>query len=236
MELKGRLKLIADKVPECGTICDVGTDHAYIPIYLVKKKVCRKAIASDVRKGPVAIASENVKKNRLDNEIEVRLGDGLQKLGRSEAEVIIIAGMGGLLITEIMAKDIQKCRNAVQLILQPMNALEVLREWLYSNGFNIIDEGLVAEEDKIYNVICAEWVGNVQIKEEVFYHVGQKLIEKGDPLLKRYLVKKINVLDVKIDGLKKTIHVENELAQNEGLKCRMTEILRDLENEAQKLK
>ncbi|MCX7921610.1 MAG: class I SAM-dependent methyltransferase [Clostridia bacterium] len=197
MELKGRLKLIADKVPACETICDIGTDHAYIPIFLILKGICKKAIAADVKTGPLLAAEENIKLYKLGEYIETRLGNGLEPISRGEAEAIVIAGMGGALIREILQKGFDVAKEAELLILQPMNAVEAVREWLYESGFEIYDEELVSEEEKIYNVITARWTGSVKKPQLIHYYIGESLIRKKDPLLKKYIGKKI-ILSEKI--------------------------------------
>lgn len=211
MELKGRLKLIGDKVPKCRILCDVGTDHAYIPIYLAQKGICEKAIASDVRKGPIEIADENIKKVSLENVIECRLGNGLDTLEEHEADVIVIAGMGGALIAEILEKGFIKAKKAACLVLQPMKAPEVLRQWLYLNGFDITDEELIVEENKIYNVIVARWTGAIREQEPIFLLIGEKLMEKQDPLLTRLLKRNIRILDKIIQGQKMSERVNTEI-------------------------
>lgn len=212
MELKGRLKLIAEKVPNCNVVCDIGTDHAYIPIYLIEKKVCNKAIASDIKRGPVKVANENIIKAGLGKLIDTRLGEGLKTIDINEADVIVIAGMGGILIKDILLQDIEKSKNAKALILQPMNAVEILREWLYKNGFNIYDEGLAGEEDKLYVVISANWTGYSTEHEEIDYYIGRELVENRDPLLFKYINKKLR-------QLKKIIcEIENSSTGNEEIK------------------
>ncbi|NJD04175.1 MAG: SAM-dependent methyltransferase, partial [Ruminiclostridium sp.] len=153
MDLKGRLGAIAEKIPQCGTLADVGTDHAYIPIFAVKNSMCRKAIAADVKSGPVGIAARNIKRYGYEKRIETRLGYGLEPITEAESDVIVIAGMGGILIREIIEKSIEKAQIARVLILQPMNMAEVLRKWLNENGFEIFDETLAEESDKIYNIL-----------------------------------------------------------------------------------
>jgi tRNA (adenine22-N1)-methyltransferase len=194
MELTGRLKLIAEKVPYCEIVCDIGTDHAYLPIYLIEKKVCKKAVATDVKTGPVNVAVENIKKAGLDKAIDTRMGNGLEKVKEAETEAIIIAGMGGILIKNILEQGFEKAKSARALILQPMNAIEILREWLYKNGFYIYDEELVSEVEKIYVVISAKWNSEHTPHEEIDYYIGRKLIEKRDPLLERYISKRLRIL------------------------------------------
>lgn len=231
LELKGRLLLIANMVSPCDILTDVGTDHGYIPIYLVEKGICSKAIACDVRKGPLNIAKRNIEEFQLTELIETRLGSGLEPISYSESDVFVIAGMGGLLIRDILLKDIDKARKAKRLVLQPMNAIEVLREWLYTNGFDIFDEALVQEEHKIYNVIVAKWTDQTRYMREIDYHIGEQLVKKHDRLLESYLMKKLKQLDNTIIGLKKAEYKDME-AINSKLKLReeMNDVLNIIKN------
>ena len=170
-------------VPECNIVCDVGTDHAYIPIYLVNNKKCKKAIASDIRPGPINIAKKNIEEYGLLDSIETRIGNGLDTIKENEEDVIIIAGMGGIIIKDILERGIDKAKKANALILQPMYAIEVVHEWLCSNGFEVYDEKLAREEKKIYDVIAAKWTGKIQKKDILYHHIGEKLFEKR-PLTK----------------------------------------------------
>ncbi|NLY44256.1 MAG: SAM-dependent methyltransferase [Clostridiaceae bacterium] len=193
-KLTPRLQLIADMVPAGTRVADIGTDHAYIPIYLVTKGIATYAIASDVRPGPVGKALENVKKYGLTNSIDIRLGNGLETIKPGEVDVIIIAGMGGILITDILTASKRVLNNIKRLILQPMIAQEEVRRWLAENHFIIADEALAAEGHKIYNIIAAE-PGDEKIEKEIYYSVGKKLIEKRDPLLGTWLIKSINTME-----------------------------------------
>lgn len=184
--LKGRLKLLADKVPECTVAADIGTDHAYIPIYLIQQCICKKAIASDVRIGPVNVADKNIGIYKMKDKIETRLGSGLDTLAENEADVVIIAGMGGTLLSELLEANTQKASETSALILQPMNDLDVVRKWLFDHKFDIYDEELTAEGSKIYCVLAAKYDGKDKSYDDFQLHVGKKLIEKRDPLLKSY--------------------------------------------------
>jgi len=195
MKLKGRIKFIADTIPECVIISDIGTDHAYIPIHMVENKKCKKAIACDIGEGPVAVANRNIKKHGMEGRVETRLGSGLKPISEDEMDVCVIAGMGGVLIREILMEDEKKAKKANTLVIQPMNCIELVREWLYLNGFEIYDEGLINEGFRIYNVIKARWTGKATKKEMVYYYIGEKLIEKKDPLLKRYINGRIGLMD-----------------------------------------
>ena len=228
MELKGRLKLIASMVPLCNTMCDIGTDHAYVPIFLVKNKICNKAIASDLRKGPVLRAEDNIRDFGMENYIESRLGNGLEDISKEEAQTVVIAGMGGVLIEEILSRDIEKAKNAVSLILQPMYAIEVVRKWLYENGFSIYDEGLVQEGNKIYNVIAACWAGKVEKPDPIYYYIGSKLVEKKAPLVVKYINSKIRQTEKIIRGMKKSENAHIELKHNIWLRDGLEKLLEEI--------
>lgn len=233
MQLKGRLKLIADMVPECGIVCDVGTDHAYIPIYIVRNGKCKKAVASDVREGPVLSARKNVGIYGLTDSIDVRMGNGLEPLKENEADVIVIAGMGGILIRDILTADIDKAKMANSIILQPMNAIEVVREWLYGNGFCIYDEGLAKEGFKIYNVIAAKWEGHAEKSEEIYYYIGKKLIDKKEPLLVKYLTNKIGQIEKAVNEMDNMKDKDSEAKMKLlELKTGLSKILDDFESDS----
>ena len=149
-----RLKAIINNVT-CREIADIGTDHAYIPIFLTENYLADKVIATDINEGPLFIACENINKKNLEEKIETRLGGGLSVIGEGEVDEIIIAGMGGILISEIIDNDINIAKNS-RLILQPMNAQYELRKYLLSHGFKIISEDISVEGFKVYNIIIAE--------------------------------------------------------------------------------
>lgn len=211
MELKGRLGAIAAKIPVCDTLADVGTDHAYIPVYGVLKGICRKALATDIRTGPVKIAEQNIRRYGLYDKIEARLGPGLGPVAPREADIAVIAGMGGLLICEILQDSLEKARRMKLFILQPMNSVEVLRKWLNEEGFKIYEEALAAEGNKIYNIICTGWTGSSSPRDEYDYYTGRELMLSGDPLLEALLAKKLKQLDVVIEGRKKSDAGRDEL-------------------------
>ncbi len=195
LELKGRLKLIADKVPVCSVVADIGTDHAYIPVYLIQQEKCCYAIASDVKPGPIQVANRNISKYKLSDKIETRMGSGLETLKENEADAVIIAGMGGTLLAELLDAHPEKVSGNTLLVLQPMNDLHVVRKWLYDNRFEIRDEELIAEGNKIYCVLTASYNGKYKEYNDFELHVGELLIEKRDPLLQAYCKMKASQID-----------------------------------------
>lgn len=210
IRLEGRLKAIADNVPVCGTVVDIGSDHAFLPIYLVKKGICAKAIATDVRKGPLNAAHRNISEYGLADVIETRLGYGLRPLKDDEAETIIIAGMGGVLISDILKDAMNQALRIGKIIIQPMYATEYLREWLQGNGFEIYDEDLAEEGNKLYNIIAAR-PSEVHAKASGTENVlGRALIAKKHPLLKKYIQKQIKIYSKIAEGLGKARNLSGE--------------------------
>ena len=166
--LTPRLKLISDLVTG-KTVADIGTDHAFIPIELISSGRCEKVIASDVNNGPAEIAKNNIKENGLD--IKVRVGNGLSVLQPGETEDIIIAGMGGKLICEILGAGYEVAKQS-RLILQPMNGQYELRKFLLKEGFVISHEDLALEGFKVYNVfVCDSEKKPLIYKDERDLHI-----------------------------------------------------------------
>ncbi len=191
-----RLQKIIDLV-DCENICDIGTDHAYIPIRLASLNMIKKCIATDKNKGPLESARNNVKKHRYDSLIELRLGEGLEPIEKNECELVIIAGMGGKLIGDIIEKDIEKSKT-FRFLLQPMNAQKELRERLIKNGFKITKEELSSEGFKVYNVFCCE-VGDMELPEEINLHIPKEL--EKHKLFKMLVNKKIREFEKILKGL-----------------------------------
>lgn len=200
MELSRRLAALAAYVPAGSAVADIGTDHAYLPVYLVKTGVCRRVIATDVREGPFSSAKDKVKGYGLDGRIELRLGDGLQALKPGEAEVLVLAGMGGNTIREILAAAPPVLNQCTRLVLQPMADAGDLRIWLAGRGWKIWNEQLVKEDGRIY-VILAAVPGEESAKDELYLELGPRLIEKKDPLLAVYLERITNKYERVLAGL-----------------------------------
>ena len=200
LKLNSRLRMIAEKIPRCRILADVGTDHAYIPIYAVMNGLCGKSLASDLRKGPLEMAGANIRRFGLDKRIETRVGNGLEPIAAEECDVIVIAGMGGSLIRDILSVSVNKAKVAQLLLLQPNNAADVLRKWLGENGFEIVRETLAIDAGKLYGLISAKWAGKVTAEDEFSYYAGNILLGSNDPLLRKYIEKKIKELEVVISG------------------------------------
>lgn len=208
MELSKRLKFIIKNVDKTNVLADIGTDHGYIPLYAVKNKICKRAIATDINKLPLDKAKLNAILEGVDEELEFRLGNGLEPLKDKEANVVIIAGMGGNLIKEILEKSINKVNELDYLVLQPAQNPEVLREYLYNNGYEIIKEDLCLDEEIYYELFKVKRKEGEDTKlDPIYYEVSPKLLMEKHPLLKDYL-------KLKIDSCKRVLEHINEETEN----------------------
>ena len=152
-----RLRKVAGFVPQDAKILDVGSDHAYLPIYLIQQGKISSAIAGEVVEGPYQSAVTNVADNQMSDKISVRLANGLAAFEvEDQIDVIVIAGMGGGLIADILDNGSAKLASVKRLILQPNNREDELRRWLCGHDFQIIKEALVEENGKFYEIIIAE--------------------------------------------------------------------------------
>ncbi|HHV63540.1 MAG TPA: SAM-dependent methyltransferase, partial [Peptococcaceae bacterium] len=153
IKLGPRLHTIASYVPPGARLADIGTDHAYLPVYLVQKGIIAKAIGVDIHQGPYTAACQTVKDYGLDNKIEVRLGNGLAPLEPGEVDTLTIAGMGGVTILEILNSNPLVTQEVSALILQPQGAEHRVRRELLAEGWKMQEECLVEEDERIYTVM-----------------------------------------------------------------------------------
>lgn len=153
--LSKRLAATAAMVTSGSRVADIGTDHAYLPIWLVKEGICPLAIAADLRQGPLLAAYEHVHKAGLDNRVALRLSDGLQKIAPGEVDTVTITGMGGPLICKILSDGENTVRTVKELILSPQSDVPEVRRYLLEHGIAIIDEVMVCEDGKYYVIIKA---------------------------------------------------------------------------------
>ena len=170
--LSARLQVIFDSVPNGAQVADIGTDHAYLPIALSMSDKCKKIIACDIKEKPLAKAKENIQKFGIKN-IDTRLGNGLSPVKKGEVDTVIIAGMGGEVISEIInscpwAKD-----QGITFLLQPMTSAELLRLYLFDDCFEIMKETALIDQGKIYTVMSVKYNGN-----KTHYEVGSQFIGK----------------------------------------------------------
>ncbi|MBN3556168.1 tRNA (adenine-N(1))-methyltransferase [Fictibacillus nanhaiensis] len=159
-KLSMRLERVASYVPNDTILADIGSDHAYLPCFLGLRKVIKKGIAGEITDGPYLSAKEQVELDGLNDMIEVRKGDGLSVLHSNEAEVVTICGMGGSLITSILEKGKEKLGSAERLILQPNIGARNVRNWLLKEDWVLVEEEIIQEDGKIYEILVADRTGN----------------------------------------------------------------------------
>lgn len=154
--LDERLQRVADFVPPAARVADIGTDHGYLAIELKKKDNVRVVIAADLNAGPCEAARKTIRECGMEDAIEVRQGDGLAAVQPQEVDTVCIAGMGGKLISDILAAQPEVLAGLRTAVVQPQNGYDVLRAWIYSNGWHIVDEALAQVDGRIYQIIKAE--------------------------------------------------------------------------------
>lgn len=184
IKLSNRLKKIAELVDFGATVIDVGTDHGYVPNFLCEKKISRDIIATDISKNSLEKSIELTRER--DNEKYIRniLANGIVKENRDN---IIIAGLGGIQIAEIILNSIEIARSAKKLILQPMQKTNILRRELNNMGFEIIDEEIIFEDDRYFEIILARYSGQIKKLEEVDFYFSKSLMEKKDKVYLDFL-------------------------------------------------
>ena len=184
MRISNRLEALTFFVPFNSKVIDVGTDHALLPIYLIENDlVCNPIIASDNKYGPLETAKKNIAMYDLQSKISLCLSDGLKEV-ESDFDCVIIAGMGGSLISKILNDSLKKLDQVKTLILQPNNSEYAVREFLKNNNFKITNEMIVYEDDHYYTIIVAEHGDNDYDDYDLLY----------GPILRRE--KSINFLDM----------------------------------------
>lgn len=189
-------------------LADIGTDHGFVPIWLVRNGVIPSAIAMDINRGPLERAREHIAQAGLEGYIRTRLSDGLAGLRKGEADSILIAGMGGALTQRILDKDPPYSLGAAELILQPQSEISKVREYLCRSGWKIDAEDMVLEDRKYYPMMhCVRGEMTLTPEESEF---GPCLIASGHPILRKYLAFREKVLSANLESLQRS---ESDRAQ-----------------------
>lgn len=184
IKLSNRLKKIAELVDFGATVIDVGTDHGYVPNFLCEKKISGDIIATDISKNSLEKSIELTKKMGNEKFIRNILANGIVKKNRDN---IIIAGLGGIQIAEIILNSIEISKSAKKLILQPMQKTNILRRELNNMGFEIIDEEIIFEDDRYFEIIIAKFNGKKKSLDELDFYFSKSLINKKDKVYLAYL-------------------------------------------------
>ena len=199
-----RLRSAVPYLKKGGRVADIGTDHAYLPIYLVEQGVSARAIACDINQGPIESARKNIAATGLSDRIETLCTDGLCGVENFAPDDVMIFGMGGELIARILSDAPWTKAPSIRLILQPMTHAEILRRFLLREGYSIVDEVLVKDE-KIYQIICAEYSGMPQRKpySELELLCGREPLRRRDALCDELFAHWSSVLSARVAGKQK---------------------------------
>lgn len=232
MQLSKRLTAVCSMIREGNIVADVGTDHGYSAIYLVKEHICQRAIALDVRTGPLARAREHIVQNGMEDSIETRLSDGLDAVEPGEADCMIAAGMGGPLMIHILENGADVVAEMKECILQPQSEIAGVRKYLWKNGFAIEEEHMVLEEGKFYPMMRAVPGKRQDIPEELFElyaQYGQFLLQQRDQVLGLFLDKELKSKERLLERLEQKPGMNKErLEQLAAEKCMLEQAVRML--------
>ena len=226
--LSKRMQALADQVSAGAVFADIGTDHGFLPIYLVEQKKVERAIAMDVRPGPLSRAKEHVKEAGLEEKIELRLSDGLEKLSVGEAQTILISGMGGPLMEGILTRGAAVAKEATELILQPQSEIDGFRRFLAREGYVILEEDICFDEGKYYFLMKVVHQSKPEAREgyvpstDVEFAYGGLLLQQRNSLLLDFLLREKALWEDTYTHLKQQI-------PNEKIVSRMEEISKKLE-------
>lgn len=205
MNLSLRLQEVKNTVIPCTLGVDVGCDHGFVSIALVKEGVAKKMLAMDVNKGPLEGCNENIVSEGAEGLIETRLSDGLLSVKDNEhADVVIIAGMGGALITRILSEGKEKLSSVKQLVLSPQSENFLVRKWLRENGYNIVKESMVLDSGKYYFIIDArpgECLSFSSELTEIYDLYSEYLIRTKNDILREYLKKGLSNNQGYLEGI-----------------------------------
>jgi len=200
ISLSERLQCVANFVKPGAKLCDIGTDHGYLPVYLVQEGLCKSAIASDISDGSLEAARYSVEKYNVSEKVKIVLAAGLDGISEDEVDTIVIAGMGGETIITILS-NARWTRNNKTLILQPQSKVEELIDYLNEHRYNIADVKLAQDDGRYYIIIKSE---GIDFTPKSYYDILEILREKEDKHFSGYLDKQIRSLKRAIEGLDKS--------------------------------
>ncbi len=236
MELSKRLRTVACAVTPGNRVADIGTDHAYVPIYLLEKKISPSAIAMDVNRGPLERARDHIEEKHLTEKISVRLSDGLNKITPDETDTVVIAGMGGALTCRILENNPEFAEAGIEFVLQPQSEWSKVRRYLEEIHYVITAEWFLEDEGKFYTVIKAlpkestnsqyVYENKEGLSEEMLYEFGSYNLREKNPDFMEYIKRQLEKREVIRDNIRQ-ITEKNKQTSNRLL---------ELENEIKELK
>lgn len=225
MPLNPRLQALADLVDAGERVADIGTDHAYVPIELVQTSRIAFGIASDIGVGPSENARTNIQAAGLAAQIEVRVGPGLETIELKDSiSTVVIAGMGGKLITAILENALRAGKKFQTLILEANINEPLVREWLMEHEYEIIAETIVEDERHVYEIVKAKLTNKQQILTEAQLLFGPKLLEERNSVFENKWRKRLNYLENLAQNLKKAHNSAENIAKLAEINVEMNQI------------
>jgi len=213
-----RLQILANHLDYGEILADIGTDHAYLPIYAVQRGIVKRAIACDIHQPPLKSALLNIEKFELTNLIDCRLGNGLEILNESEINIITMAGLGGLNIRSILNDSLEKAKRAKSILLQPNNHEGDLRLWLAANGFRILEEGVTKDRKHFYQWMKVTYDGFLRKIDSFEAQYGKLNLITESPIIEGWLSKERERLSQALIGMK----LAQKVHPNEREQCIIT--------------
>ena len=194
LKISERLATVARLIPKGAHLVDIGTDHGYVPIWLLQNGLISSAIAMDVNKGPLARAKENRDRHGFTDVMELRLSNGFEKLKSGEGDSVLIAGMGGPLMIRIIEEGRQNASAIQTWVLQPQSEIPSVRRYLHEHHFDIIEEIMLKDEGKYYMAMKAV-PGEAVPWTNIEYLFGKYLLEMKNPVLEEFIHKEMDVYE-----------------------------------------
>ena len=215
-KLSKRLEMVASFVPSGAVVADIGSDHAYLPCYLVHKGMVKHAVAGEVVKGPYDSAVSHVRLEGLTDKVTVRMADGLAAIEKEDrVDTVTIAGMGGPLIVSILEKNPEVLEFVTRLVLQPNIHAKVIRDWALANDWAITDEVILEEDDKIYEILVLQR-GPMKLSEAELLLGPYLSVRRSEVFMKKW--------SREIEQWKRVLKAIEEAEEKEDIKAKRIEL------------
>ena len=211
MRLRPRLTMTAELVPSDLVVADIGSDHAYLPVHLVRQGIAPRAIAADIETGPLQNAARAVGQAGLQDKIELRQSDGFSRFAAHEAQCWVLAGMGGTLMVRLLDAAPWLQQPGTVIVAQPMRRAHELRAWLVAHGFAIEQERLCRDAGRLYIALRAVHDGQPRVCPPGYAYYGE-LLHNNEPLAQEYLSREAKYVRVRMEALRASGQNNNELA------------------------